>query len=131
MPQYLHNRHFTVDEARSVLKSIRPKIEEMLQLRARLTELNYDIYKHAYFGGRGPNGSRYHPDELEALVCILRDLELKGVLIKSIEEGLIDFPHVRENGEEVYLCWKIGEENIDYWHSIADGFQGRRSIDHL
>jgi hypothetical protein len=38
---------------------------------------------------------------------------------------------VRENGDEVYLCWKLGEEGIAYWHRIPDGFAGRRSIEEL
>ena len=51
-----------------------------------------------------------------------------GCLVKDVEEGLVDFPSLRD-GEEVYLCWKLGEERIRYWHGIQEGFAGRKSLD--
>lgn len=53
-------------------------------------------------------------------------LEL-GVQIKDIETGLVDFP-TRFHGREVYLCWKMGEAAIEYWHG-EEGFRGRKVID--
>jgi len=131
MSRYLHKRHFTLPEARLKLRELKPKLEEMIVLRAHLMELNYDIYKHEYFGGRGPNGSKFHPIELEKFVAIVRDLENEGILVKSFEEGLMDFPCVRSNGEEAYLCWKIGEADIEYWHGVEEGFRGRKHISFL
>ncbi|MBM2840365.1 MAG: hypothetical protein HW412_893, partial [Bacteroidetes bacterium] len=58
-------------------------------------------------------------------------LDARGIVVKGIDEGLIDFPHIRPNGEEVYLCWKLGEDDILSWHRIEDGFTGRKSIDQL
>jgi len=51
-----------------------------------------------------------------------------GVEFKGYEEGLADFP-TRRGGEIVYLCWKLGEEHIGYWHPLDTGFAGRRPID--
>lgn len=79
----------------------------------------------------GPNGNGKFPLEVETLVDIVRGLESRGILVKGLEQGLVDFPHIRKNGEEVYLCWMIGEDDIKYWHSVADGFSGRRSVDEL
>lgn len=131
MPQYLHNRHFTLDEARMALPEVRSRIKHLLSLKHRLDALNYDIFKHEYFGGRGPNGSRFHPEELEELVRIVRYFEREGILIKSIQDGLIDFPHLRPNHEEVYLCWKYDEQDIEFWHGLSDGFSGRRPLSQL
>lgn len=131
MPDYLHKKHFTLDHARRILAQVAPLVEEMVSLKRELDEQGYDIYRHQYFGGSGPNGERFFPAELERLVDIAHSIEGKGVLIKGLDEGLIDFPHIRSNGEEVYLCWKIGERDIQYWHRIPNGFAGRRSVSEL
>ncbi len=54
-------------------------------------------------------------------------LEDTGVIIKSIEEGLLDFPSKRFD-EEVCLCWKYGETQIKFWHEKNSGFMGRKPI---
>ena len=129
-PQLLHRRHFGVDEARSLLTQIRARVDELARLKRSLDERGYNIYRHQFFGGPGPNGQPLHPEE-RRLVRILEELETQGIQVKGLETGLIDFPHLRENGEEVYLCWLLGEEDIDFWHSIEAGFAGRRPIAEL
>ena len=131
MPTNLHEKHFTLDQARRMLSGITHLVEEIVSLKRKLDHQGYDIYRHQYFGGSGPNGDRYFPVELQQLVKIAQKLSGKGVIIKSLDEGLIDFPHIRSNKREVYLCWKLGEEDIHFWHDIADGFAGRKSIDEL
>ncbi|SRR5713101_3724583 len=129
--EYLHQKHFTLDQARRVLVGVVDLVEELTSLKRVLDERGYDIYRHQYFGGSGPNGERFFPPELVRLVEIAKNLDQQGVLVKGWDDGLIDFPHIRSNGEEVYLCWKVGEKDIRYWHRIPDGFAGRRSIQEL
>lgn len=100
-------------------------------LKQLLDDRGFDAYRHEYFGGTGPNGQRQFPQELEELVEIVKNLRDKGILVKGLDEGLIDFPHLRSNGEEVYLCWMAGEPDIRSWHRIADGFAGRQPLDQL
>ena len=57
----------------------------------------------------------------------IEDLEKTGVVIKGIEEGLLDFPSKRFD-EEVWLCWKNGEKEIKFWHEKDSGFNGRKPI---
>ncbi len=57
----------------------------------------------------------------------IEDLEGTGVMVKSIEEGLLDFPSLRFN-EEVWLCWKEGETEIKFWHGKDEGFTGRKPL---
>lgn len=128
---FLHSIHFSVEEANTLLDEIKPVIEKMIELKKRLDQKGYDVYNHQYFGGSGPNGKGAFPEEMESLVEIIKNISSKGVLIKGIDNGLIDFPHIRKNGEEVYLCWKFGEGEIVFWHSIPDGFPGRRNISEL
>ena len=131
MSDYLHDKHFTLPEAHGLLKEIVPLIEEIVDLKRKLDDRGYDIYRHQYFGGSGPNGERVFPPELEHLVKAAKALENKGVILKSIEDGLIDFPFIRSNKEEVYLCWKTGEKGIGFWHAVEDGFAGRRPLQDL
>ena len=131
MAGYLHSKHFTLDQARWTLSRMKHLVEEMVTLKKKLDDLGYNVYGHQYFGGSGPNGERFFPLEMERLVKIAKKLDDKGILIKGLDEGLIDFPHIRSNDEEVYLCWKIGEHEINSWHRIPDGFAGRRPLSEL
>ena len=57
----------------------------------------------------------------------IEEIEELGILIKSLDEGLIDFPSIRFN-EEVWLCWNIEEEKIKFWHGKNEGFIGRKPL---
>lgn len=126
-----HLKHFSLSEARDMLPDLKIKLSKIVELKKSLDEKGYDIYKHQYFGGIGPNGTGNFPKDLESLVELVHSISEEGILIKGIDNGLIDFPHIRENGEEVYLCFLLGEDDIEYWHDIADGFPGRREVDDL
>ena len=131
MAKYLHAKHYTLEEARKELTSVHAAASRMIELKQVLDLMGWDVYRHRYFGGRGPNGDGTYPKEMETLVEIMKGLDERGIIVKGLDEGLIDFPHIRGNGEEVYLCWKIGEDDILYWHTIQEGFPGRKSIDQL
>jgi hypothetical protein len=128
---YVHPRHFSLEEARAALALARPLVEELVVLKRRLDERGFDVRRHQYFGGRGPNGDRYFPRDVDRVVEILRELEGMGIVVKGIDDGLIDFPHLRQNGEEVYLCYRAGESDILAWHSLEGGFAGRRPLAEL
>jgi hypothetical protein len=55
-------------------------------------------------------------------------LERLGVIVKDADRGLVDFPALRESGEEVLLCWQVGEDEIGYWHGLEEGFAGRKPL---
>jgi hypothetical protein len=55
-------------------------------------------------------------------------LQRLGVIVKDADRGLVDFPALRENGEEVLLCWQVGEDEIAYWHGLEEGFAGRKPL---
>jgi hypothetical protein len=128
---HAHRRHFSVEEAQGALRDVRPLLLELVAAKRKLDAEGYDVRTHQYFGGRGPNGRKHYPPELERLVAILRQFEDSGVLVKGIDQGLIDFPHLRATGEEVYLCYQADEERIRFWHTIPEGFAGRRPLEEL
>lgn len=114
-----------------LLKELLPHLSRLVKLKGILDSRNYDIYRHTYFGGAGPNGTKHYPVELDELVDIAGRLSSTGVLIKNLDEGLIDFPCLRKDNEEVYLCYKLGETDILFWHPIDKGFAGRKSTTQL
>lgn len=58
----------------------------------------------------------------------IEEVQELGCLIKDLDTGLIDFP-TTYHGDEVYLCWKLGETGIEFWHGVDEGFRGRKPID--
>jgi len=60
----------------------------------------------------------------------LGQLDHWDIVVRDLDEGLCDFPADRQ-GRLVYLCWKLGEDSIGFWHEVAEGFQGRQPVDEL
>ncbi len=133
MSDRLHDRHFSLAEARQALAGVRPLVEEMSTLKKALDRQGFNLSAPRVQTGPGvsTNGHKPYPKEFIRLTDMLHQLTERGIQIKDIGAGLIDFPHLRDDGEEVYLCWKLGEETIGFWHAIQDGFAGRRPIDQL
>lgn len=127
----LHKKHFSLKEANNLLPELKIKLSRMIELKKKLDLMDYDIFKHPLFGGIGLNGSGKYPVEMEELMEIVENISSKGIIIKGIDNGLIDFPYLRKNGEEVYLCFLYDEDEIKFWHHIKDGFSGRQSIEDL
>lgn len=123
-------RYFTLQEASETLNAIRPMMEELVSISQKIIAKQPEIWpaieKSAGNGGN-PTLSRL-VREFERLDDLLHRLQDLGVLIKDMSAGLIDFPAIRD-GREVYLCWKVGEDHIAYWHEIETGFAGRQPID--
>lgn len=128
---YYHSIHFTLTEAEQMLPEVINITSRMRDLKQQLDTKGYDIRMHRHFGGVGANGLKAFPDQMEELIRLYQDLNTKGIVLKDIDRGLIDFPCIRRNGEEVYLCYMLGEPAIQFWHPIQEGFPGRKSIDTL
>ena len=129
-------RHFTPDEANAELVAVRPLVERMVEQRqahvdalARQEELEGHIRGNG--GGIPPAELAEAAAEVERvareLAKTIDDIVAHGAEIKDLDEGLIDFPALR-HGETVLLCWKLGEAEIRYWHTVEDGFAGRQEL---
>ncbi len=129
-------RYFTPDEANAALREVRPLVERMVeQRRALVAAQERQEQVAARIGG---NGGGIEPAELasldedvqaaaDAIADCVNRLEELGAQVKDLDAGLIDFPALRR-GEEVLLCWHLGEDEIRYWHGLEDGFAGRRPL---
>ncbi len=129
--KYRFARHFTLEEARRVLKENLADLEEMTRLANVLLASGYDIYRHRYFTGMGPNGDQENPPEMDRLMVLLQKFQTQGIQVKSAENGIVDFPTARRGGEEVLLCYRLGEPDLLYWHSLESGFAGRQPLEEL
>ena len=123
------DKHFTIDEARSYLPRLRYLMSELIELQTTLDRIGFNVYTRKYRPGFNPDTLTEFPDEFIQLLDGIQELQKDGILIKGLEEGLADFPALRDNGEEVFLCWKDGEDDIYYWHSLNGGFRGRRPLE--
>ena len=123
------NKYFTVEEANAVIPQLLVDVPHLQELMKNLTQKFPDVKKareKAQLNGGSLQGIDY-------LNCIFKinflteQLESKGCILKGIKYGLVDFLSLRE-GKEVYLCWKIPEQRIEYWHDLQSGFAGRQRI---
>ena len=130
-------RHFTVEEATEALATVRPLVERMVAHRRALVEAQRRrAGLAAAIGGNGGDmvqselaeAAETVEREAEALGRCIRQIEELGVLVKDLDVGLVDFPALRD-GEEVLLCWRLGEIAIEYWHGLDEGFAGRKRLD--
>ena len=127
----MEERIFSVGEANSLLPQLEVFLTQIQKARRFLYEIREEVQKaraKADFGGGSPQGPTYLKS-LEFIIKRLEKIQSMGVLVKDIERGLCDFPFMRD-GEMVYLCWKLGEPEINWWHSTDTGFAGRKHLDH-
>ena len=126
----MEDRFFTIPEARSLLPKVRGLTETMVQLARRLHALHPQIRGLAERGmenAGSPEGTHYLTYLLRMQNCVSR-IQRLGCVVKGVEDGLVDFPHLKD-GREVYLCWKLGEDDIHFWHETDAGFAGRRPLE--
>ena len=128
-------RTFTPAEANSALAEVRPLVERMVAARARLRELQgeqREMVQVIAGNGSGYAVSDARTDEFAAaateLESCVEQLAGLGVQVKDADTGLVDFPALR-HGEEVLLCWRAGEDAVEWWHDLESGVAGRSPID--
>ncbi len=132
----MQQRHFTLEQARALLgwleskfSELGPYQEEIAKHRPRLAEL---------MGKNRSNGSSHLEGEMHRLAQLVEELEKsmrdileqitgKGIIVRGLERGLVDFPSLRK-GREIHLCWLRGEPDIRFWHDTDTGFPSRQPL---
>jgi hypothetical protein len=128
--------YFTLEEANAALERVRPLAEQMVERRramlaaqAREEELGARVAGNG--GGIDPGeparAEAAVEEEAKAIAELVDEIHSLGAQVKDIDTGLLDFPSLRE-GEQILLCWRVGEEDIRYWHTLDGGFAGRRPL---
>lgn len=121
--------YFTVEEANALIPELNDWVPRLQELYTLMHKGFPDIQKarsKAEYGGGSAYGTDYLNVALKANQ-ITKNFEQKGCVLKGIEMGLVDFPSIRDD-REVYLCWKVPEQEIRFWHDLDTGFAGRQPI---
>lgn len=131
-------RYFTLTQAERLLPEVERSLRDALFQKAEAEkahlELEQTIERIRNSGGAQVDLSGHltlrarRDASSAALREALEQLEGKGVLIKDLDIGLIDFL-ARFQDRDVCLCWKLGEDGIHFWHGMEEGFRGRKPID--
>lgn len=123
-------KYFTPQQANKLLPEVKRKFNLIVALRDQIVDMQQELDRMI---DSNTTLELYmkKKQELNAAVSNLykaiEDLEATGVMIKSVDEGLLDFPSMRFN-EEVWLCWKAGEDEVKFWHGKNEGFAGRKPL---
>ena len=125
----LHSRHYTLEQATALLPRVQELIEVMRAARDRLgdREAREALAEAGPGNGGGAPGRTVSEGFLELRESML-ELRERDVVLRDLDRGLIDFPALRD-GQEVYLCWLEGEDEIGFWHEPGAGFAGRQPLD--
>jgi hypothetical protein len=132
------SRFFTLKEAQRYVPEVDRFIRDAVFAKSEHAKVSQELKDLAtrimFSGGILVNSGhvsnlKTHRERMtEKLKEAFESLEQIGCLIKDLSIGLVDFPTLY-HGEEVYLCWKMGEPAIEFWHGVHEGFPGRKPID--
>jgi hypothetical protein len=131
-------RLFTLTEAERARRELEPFLVEAMDCRRKLSGLEKDLTtvsaRIMMMGGVIVPYEKLatlrveHQQLAESLKAALKRILETGCLVKDLDIGLLDFPAVIDN-EDVYLCWKLGEDRIRFYHRQDEGFAGRKPLD--
>jgi hypothetical protein len=119
-------RLFTVGEANALLPELRETLEAMREARG-IVMRNAERIRGSVAGNGGGKESDEYADALALLKRETERLSSEGILLRDVETGLVDFPAERE-GHRMFLCWKLEEPEVAFWHPVDTGIAGRRPL---
>jgi hypothetical protein len=125
------SRRYTLEEANALIPQVRAVILQLAVEQRRLDDAHAALHRH--LAGNGSPGSASEADRLERQSDEIRDgmrtlvgvLEELDVQLRDVEMGLVDFPAERE-GRAVWLCWRLADPTVAFWHSTDEGFASRK-----
>ena len=131
-------RYFTLAEAQALIPALEERLQRAISLKAVAAEaageLGAESERVRLAGGAQVDRRKLldavsRRDTATAhLRDVLESIHETGCQVKDLDVGLLDFPTLFR-GEEVCLCWKLGEDRIEFWHTVEEGFRGRKPID--
>jgi hypothetical protein len=123
-----HSRHYSLDEATALLPRVGALLERMRAAREQLGDKEArEALAEAAPGNGGGKPGRTVSEGFLTLRDSIGELREREVVLRDLDRGLVDFPSLRD-GEEIYLCWEEGEDEIAFWHEPDSGFAGRRPL---
>jgi hypothetical protein len=125
-----HERHYTLEQATAVRGWVADRVRRIKDARADLVALGAQAGEALTALDPNAGGSYPGREVARPLVELSRavgELEAVDIVLRDVDRGLIDFPAMRD-GEEVYLCWLLDEDEIGFWHDPDAGFAGRQPL---
>ena len=122
-------RYFTLEEANTLLPQIKPLMNALITRRAKAAKMSrqvQELFEDLRVDRGDPILSELTVD-FAVIEQLIEQIQSYGCVIKDLNVGLLDFL-AEKNGREVYLCWRYGEDKIEYYHELHTGFQGRRKF---
>jgi len=119
-------RLFTIEEADAELPELRIRLPRLREARQRLIDTSERITSAVEIDGGGVEGSDWFRAQ-ETLKQELLWLADRGILLRDPETGLVDFPGERE-GTRVFLCWRLDEDRVGWYHDERSGFSSRKPL---
>jgi hypothetical protein len=119
-------RRYTLDEANEELEGLRELLPRLREARRALIEASQRITDAIAADGGGVAGSDWFRAQ-QSLKEDVEELARRGIILRDPEAGLVDFPSERE-GRPVLLCWRLGEQEVGWYHDEASGFRGRKRL---
>lgn len=134
----MSDRYFNREEAEELLPVIATSLMQACEQKQTVDQLDQDLAQAAarimVLGGSIPAHNELarkraeREQGAEKIKEAINRIQETGCVVKDLDEGLVDFPSFID-GQEAYLCWKLGEERIGFWHGMDEGFAGRKPLD--
>ena len=120
-------RYFTIKSANEALPAVIEKFNNLKKQKNEIIKAEQELQLTASNFEQYMAQKQKLNSEMTKFYQLIEDLEETGVLLKGLDQGLLDFPSKRFD-EDVWLCWKEGETEIKFWHDMNSGFNGRKPI---
>jgi Uncharacterized conserved protein (DUF2203) len=123
-----HERHYTVEQANAALPWVTERLERIRDALAILEEPEQaDAFEQLESAQGGGYPGRPAAAAVLTLMGATTQLEALDIVLRDPRQGLVDFPSIRD-GAEVYLCWRLDEQRVEWWHEPEAGFAGRQPL---
>ena len=130
-------RYFSPEDVEALIPTLTDLVDRLRaaqgEVQTRRSRMQAEQQRLAMAGGGVLDQARWRADQeglekaTKAAQAVMERLHALGGVPKGIEEGLVDFPHLRE-GRVVNLCWKYGETRIRFWHGMDEGYAARKPL---
>lgn len=123
---------YTIDEARALLPQVRAVLLQLAFERRKADVAHAALHRRLEDGAEERDGERRHleavtTEQRAGVRALLHHLESLGVVVRDLDTGLVDLPTLRD-GERVWLCWRLDDPDLGWWHSTREGYASRRPL---
>jgi hypothetical protein len=135
----LDSANARIPEMREILEQLKSQREDLIRLRDLVLERQEAVEAGSEPSGLSRSSDDDGPDDelrlirlrmqglIDQMQAAVARIDESGITLRDIESGLIDFPALA-NGRQIWLCWRLGEDDIAWWHELDEGFSGRRAL---